>query len=163
MSINAQPAHNIEDKDHGWKPRVAIYEPWDRPTPKVGGSWSKHEDNTTLLLDILFDAKEIADSPITLEERFNREAEKWDTETAHISSPQQRFAHPSYAAILGMAKDKPEDVIRLLLIDMQRNRREWFWALSYLTHENPVTRKDYGKLDKMIADWVRWGKETGRL
>jgi hypothetical protein len=99
----------------------------------------------------------------TLEERFHEQAEKWDRETAHLSAPSQRFAHASYLAILGMANDQREEVIDLLLRDMQRNRREWFWALSYLTHENPVERKESGKLDKMIDAWVRWGRHRGRL
>ena len=98
-----------------------------------------------------------------LEERFREQAEKWDKETAHISSPVQRFSHPSYMAILGMAQDDRDKVIDLLLRDMRDNSREWFWALSYLTHENPVTRKESGRLNKMIDAWVRWGKERGRI
>jgi len=98
----------------------------------------------------------------TLEERFREQAEKWDRETAHLSSPTQRFVNPSYQAILGMGNDHREDVIDLLLRDMQQNRREWFWALSYLTHENPIERKDAGKLDKMIDAWVRWGRKRHR-
>jgi hypothetical protein len=100
---------------------------------------------------------------IDFEQRFYLEAEKWDEETAHLSSPAQKFAHPSYVAILGMANDNRDKVIDLLLQDMQRNRREWFWALSYLTHENPIPRSASGRLDKMIMAWVEWGKERGRI
>jgi hypothetical protein len=99
----------------------------------------------------------------TLEERFREEAEKWDRETAHLSSPAQRFLHPSYVAIMGMAQDNRDKVIDLLLRDMRDNRREWFWALSYLTHQNPIDKRDSGKLDNMIQSWVRWGKQEGRL
>lgn len=107
-----------------------------------------------------------ADSEVaapTLEQQFNEQAKKWDTETAHLSSPMQRFSHPSYTAILGMAQIDREKVIDLLLRDMKANRREWFWALSYLTHENPITPQDSGKLDRMIDAWVRWGKQRDRL
>src|SRR2546428_3578910 len=41
-----------------------------------------------------------ADKPLA--DRFREQAEQWDRETAHLSSPAQRFAHPSYTAILGM-------------------------------------------------------------
>jgi len=98
----------------------------------------------------------------TIEERFREQADKWDRETGHISSPAQRFAHPSYMAILGMANEDKSQVIDLLLRDMQQNRREWFWALSYLTQENPITRKEAGSLDRMIDAWVRWGRERRR-
>ena len=101
-----------------------------------------------------------APSAIDLEQQFYQEAEKWDTETAHLSSPAQRFAHPSYVAILGMANDNREKIIDLLLRDMQQNRREWFWALSYLTHENPIPRAASGRLEKMIDAWVEWGRKN---
>jgi len=94
-----------------------------------------------------------------LEERFREQADKWQRETQHLSSPGQRMMHPSYQAIMGMANDNRDEVIDLLLRDMQQNRREWFWALSYLTHENPIDRKNAGKLDKMIEAWVRWGQQ----
>jgi len=98
----------------------------------------------------------------TLAERFQEQSDKWDRETAHLSSPTQRFTHPSYLAILGMANENRDEVIDLLLKDMQRNRREWFWMLSYLTHENPVEGKDNGKLHRMIEAWVKWGHRQGR-
>jgi hypothetical protein len=64
----------------------------------------------------------------TLEQNFREQAKKWDRETAHLSSPAQRFSHASYIAILGMANDNRDKVIDLLLRDMKNNRREWFWA-----------------------------------
>jgi hypothetical protein len=97
----------------------------------------------------------------TIEQQFVEQADKWDNETAHLSSPAQRFLHPSYVAVMGMAQDNRDVIIRLLLRDMEENRREWFWALSYLTHENPIDRRDSGNLDKMIKAWVQWGKTKG--
>jgi hypothetical protein len=94
----------------------------------------------------------------TLEARFHQQSDKWARETAHLSSPTQKIAHPSYQAILGMAQENRDLVIRLLLQDMQDNRRQWFWALSFLTQDNPVTQADAGKIDKMISAWVEWGK-----
>jgi len=94
---------------------------------------------------------------ITLEQQFREHADRWQRETGHISSPTQRIMHPSYQAILGMK----EGVIPLLLHDLQHNRRSWFWALSYLTKENPISPKDSGKMDRMIEAWVQWGKRKG--
>src|SRR5258708_908476 len=93
----------------------------------------------------------------SLEERFWEQAEKWDRETAHLSSPLQRMMHPSYQAILGMGAEHKGDVIRLLLRDLQQNQRDWFLALSYLTEANPIEPKDAGKTDKLISSWLRWG------
>lgn len=77
----------------------------------------------------------------------------------HMSSPMQRMEHQSFQAILGLARDNKDEVVRLLIRDMAENNREWFWALSYLTGENPINRKDAGKLDKMIASWQKWAKD----
>lgn len=100
-----------------------------------------------------------AEADRTLEKRFQQQADKWQQETQHLSSPSQRMMHPSYQAIMGMANDNRDEIVDLLLRDMQQNRREWFWALSYLTHENPIERKNAGRLDKMIEAWVRWGQQ----
>jgi len=94
-----------------------------------------------------------------LKERLREQAEKWERETAHLSSPAQRAMHPSYQAILGMAQEHRRDVIRFLLHDLQENRREWFWALSYLAQTNPMRDTSAGKIDKMIDDWVEWGRQ----
>jgi hypothetical protein len=99
----------------------------------------------------------------SLEERFREQSDKWARETGHLSSPAQKMLHPSYQAILGMAGDQKEEVIRLLLRDMEKNRRGWFLALSYLAQDNPIKQADAGKIDKMIAAWVSWGKEKRLL
>jgi hypothetical protein len=94
----------------------------------------------------------------TLEKRFLEQADKWQRETGHLSSPSQKMSHPSYQAILGMAAENKDEMIRLLIRDLKENRRMWFWALSYLTQENPINREDAGKIDKMIDAWVSWAK-----
>jgi|SRR6266478_6865087 hypothetical protein len=98
-----------------------------------------------------------------LEERFRQQADKWEQETRHLSSPTQRIMHPSYQAVLGLGREHKEEVIRLLLRDMQQNRRAWFWALSYLAGDNPIGPADAGKMDKMIGAWIKWGRAKGLL
>jgi hypothetical protein len=122
--------------------------------------WIKHGTSSTALMAMLSLDHFVGDVE-DIETEFQREAEVWAKETAHLSSPQQRFQHPSYTTILEMAKDNRYQVIRLMLEDMQANRREWFWALKALTHENPVDQKDSGYKDKMISAWVRWGRRQG--
>lgn len=96
---------------------------------------------------------------LSLAKRFREQAEKWSRETEHLSSPTQMMAHPSYQAILGMALENKQEVIRLMLLDLMQNRNEWFWALSYLTQDNPIKQSDAGKMDKMVSAWVNWGRE----
>jgi hypothetical protein len=100
---------------------------------------------------------------VPLEERFRKQADKWRRETAHVSSPSQMMMHPSYQAIMGMAQGQEEEMVRLMLRDLRDNRTPWFWALSYLTHDNPIQRSDAGRLDKMIKAWVDWGKARDKF
>jgi len=109
--------------------------------------------------DIVLDAATVG----TLEQRFHEQADKWSKETQHLSSPSQIMMHPSYQAMLGMAQENPSQMITLMLRDLIDNRRPWFWALSYLTKENPIRQSDAGKLDKMIQAWAEWGKRRGIL
>lgn len=89
---------------------------------------------------------------------FREQAEKWENETGHLSSPNQKMLHPSYQAILGMGQEHREEIIDLLLQDLKDNRRPWFWALSYLAQANPITPAEAGRMDLMIDAWMRWGK-----
>jgi len=102
----------------------------------------------------------------TLEQRFLEQAEKWDRETSHMSSPLQKMMHPSYQAILGMSAGSPgnkRDIIRFMLHDLKDNHREWSLALSYLTQYNPINPKDYGKTSKIATAWIRWGEGQGLI
>ncbi len=108
----------------------------------------------------------LEDDAALLEQRFRELSDRWQRETAHMSSPLQRMMHQSYQTILGLSAvntERKRDVIRLMLRDLNRNRRDWFLALSYLTGENPVDPKDSGKTDKIIESWLRWGQAQGLL
>lgn len=92
------------------------------------------------------------------QKRFREQAHKWARETQHLSSPTQMMLHPSYQAILGMAAEDKWEIIRLLILDLRQSRNRWFWALSYLTQENPIQPSDAGKMDRMITAWVNWAR-----
>lgn len=167
MGTYCEPIRQAE-----WHERVE--KPW-REAEEVGdglqqalelAGWlmrsSSEPHEVSPLADVPADAQsiEIVDP---LEELFQEQADKWERETSHLSSPTQRFMHPSYQAILGMGQEHREEVIRLLILDMQKHRRQWFWALSYLTHDNPIEPADAGKIDSMVEAWVAWGKRRGLL
>ena len=99
----------------------------------------------------------------SVERLFSEQAEKWQRETGHLSSPTQRMMHPSYQAILGMGREHEREIVTLLIRDLQQSGRSWFGALSYITKENPIGRNDAGKMDKMVGAWVRWGRDKGLL
>jgi hypothetical protein len=98
----------------------------------------------------------------TLKQKFLDQAQKWGDETRHLSSPGQKMLHPSYQAILGMGQEHKDEIIDLLIQDMKDNRRQWFWALSYLAQANPIKPEDAGRIDRMINAWVRWAEMRAR-
>jgi hypothetical protein len=141
----------------GWFPRVIAWEPPEHEDDLAGG-WEFPGLELAGEAHITFVA-EVAG--ISLAERFRTQADKWARETQHLSSPSQIMAHPSYQAILGMAQENKREVIRLLLLDLQQNRNEWFWALSFLTQDNPIKPADAGRMDRMISAWLNWGRKNG--
>ena len=93
-----------------------------------------------------------------LETQFLDHADKWERETAHLSSPTQMMRHPSFEAILLMG----DSVVPLIIRDLETHRRYWFGALTFLTGENPITPSEAGKMDLMIRAWVNWGQRGGK-
>lgn len=98
--------------------------------------------------------------------RFRELSDRWQHETAHMSSPLQRMMHQSYQTILGLTAmndaDKTE-IIRLMLRDLKENRRDWIVALGYLTGADPIDPLDAGKTDKNIQSWLSWGRAHGLI
>jgi hypothetical protein len=135
-----------------------------QPPPSYCGEFSQDEidDWVTQANDKWFpkEPKSSADgAKLGLEQQFLQHAAKWERETAHLSSPTQMMKHPSFEAILLMG----EPVVPLMIRDLEKNRRYWFGALTYLTGENPITPAEAGKMDRMINSWVKWGKAKGRV
>jgi hypothetical protein len=116
--------------------------------------WLKRKQQWRSLAQVL----DRMEKNLSLEQRFQAQADKWQKETQHLSSPGQRMMHASYQAILGMGNENRREIIRLMIRDMQQHRRPWFWALSYLAQDNPVSQSDAGNTDKTIKAWVDWGK-----
>jgi hypothetical protein len=136
---------------------------WHEPEPSTWDdvcSWKTWRDRKMAqALAVALAEPTNATEESSLEEIFKEHADRWQRETAHLSSPSQIMLHPSYQAVLGMG----DRIVPILLRDLQQNRRPWFWALSYITKANPLTRSDAGRMDKMIEAWVKWGKQNSLL
>jgi hypothetical protein len=95
----------------------------------------------------------------SIAEKFKQQADRWERETAFLSATPMRVLHESYQSIMAMG---PE-VVPILLRDLQKTRRHWFWALRHLTNADPVPEKDRGNVDKMVAAWLDWGSKEGKI
>jgi hypothetical protein len=93
----------------------------------------------------------------SVEEQFHRLAAVWRAETAYVSSSSDLVAHPAFQEIVGMGPA----VIPLLLRELENRTSHWHRALWQITGADPVPPVDRGKIDKVVAAWLRWGKEQG--
>jgi hypothetical protein len=93
----------------------------------------------------------------SIEQKFQRLAAKWRTETGHLSSTSRMVNHPAYQEIIAMG----QDVLPLLLRDLAKEPDHWFAALRAITGAQPVAPEDRGRIDRMATAWLRWAKEHG--
>lgn len=96
-------------------------------------------------------------TPEEAREQFHRLARQWKEDRGPSSSARRMAEHPAYRAIVAMG----EVAIPLLLAELERQPDHWFIALHELTGADPVPKEARGRLNDMVAAWVRWGKENG--
>ena len=92
-------------------------------------------------------------------DQFEELFQKWQTETALLSSGTAIVSHAAYKQIIGMG----EVVIPFILMQLQKSPQHLFFALYNITGENPVPLAHAGNLEKMTADWLDWGYKKGYL
>jgi hypothetical protein len=94
------------------------------------------------------------------EKRFRRLASTWKSETRFLSNVTTKAMHAAYQKIIGMGKD----AIPYILEDLAENGpNDWFWALTAITEENPITERMSGNMAAMTEAWLRWGENAGYL
>ena len=88
---------------------------------------------------------------------FRDLADTWRRETGALSSITVKSMHPAYQSIVGMGPK----AVPLILRELQRKPDHWFWALTFITGEDPVPREDAGDIRKMTEAWLELGRQRG--
>jgi hypothetical protein len=101
-------------------------------------------------------------SPVSREQanpgaKFHALKEKWEADTAHLSSIIEIAMHPAYQQIIGMGSD----AILLILAELKKKPGHWFWALKSITGEDPVLPQQRGRIKEMTEAWLLWGRQRG--
>jgi hypothetical protein len=91
------------------------------------------------------------------ESEFKRLAKEWIHDTKYLSSPSEKYLHPSYAQIIGLGPS----VVPLILEELRRRPDDWFYALRAITRADPVTSTMAGDMGKMKKAWLAWGAGQG--
>jgi hypothetical protein len=97
--------------------------------------------------------------PATLARQFQTLATQWKAATAFLSSATAMVAHPAYKAIIALGPP----VVPLILKELEGEPVHWFEALQAITGEDPVFPEDWGKIPKMAAAWLAWGRKRGLI
>lgn len=92
-----------------------------------------------------------------LEKRFDRYADDWKIQTAHLSILSRRVLHPSYQRIIGLG----QEALPLILRRLSSQPDHWFWALQSISRADPVKPEDVGKFAAMRDAWITWGRDRG--
>jgi dephospho-CoA kinase len=117
-----------------------------------------------LLLDANRTPDDLADEVIRWTRRsddvgdqFHRLANEWRTAVGPLSSASKIIQHPAYKGIIALGRD----AVPLILRELEQKPDHWFAALRAITGEDPVIPEDRGRMDRMAAAWVRWGRDNG--
>jgi hypothetical protein len=95
-----------------------------------------------------------------VERRFKKLAKTWKSETELVSKVSKKAMHPAYQKIIGIG----EAAVPLILTDLADNGPDdWFWALTAITDENPITAEIAGNMPAMTEAWLQWGRNAGYL
>jgi len=97
------------------------------------------------------------ESQIELKQRFQCLAQAWIEQARYLSNTAQMAMLPSYQRIIGMGVY----VVPFILEELEREPRQWFWALEAITGENPVPPENAGRVRESAQAWIEWGRRTG--
>jgi hypothetical protein len=124
-------------------------------TPQLLALGADDKAQVVRLLSNALEATSI-DGPLTAT-KFQALATQWKAETKHLSLIDEIVLHPAYQQIIGMGIA----VVPHILQALEASPDHWFWALRSITGANPVAPDDRGRVQRMAAAWLAWGKENG--
>jgi hypothetical protein len=101
----------------------------------------------------------VADPEADLRQQFQNLASEWKELSRYMSNTAQMALLKPYQQIIGMGRL----AVPFILEELQKEPRQWFWALEAITRQNPVPPEAAGKLRIMAQAWIEWGKLNGLL
>lgn len=103
------------------------------------------------------DGASVREQTERLRQEFEALARQWKDDTAGDSTGTAILLHPAHQRIVGMGRP----ALPLILEDMSEHGGHWFAALRAISGENPVAPEDQGRVRKMRATWIEWGRRNG--
>lgn len=104
-----------------------------------------------------FSSREPLIDQVALEVEFEDLADTWEAETDFESVVIRKAMHPAYQRVIGLGRP----AVPLILRRLQREPRQWFWALTAITGENPAA--DHSTAEAAADAWLDWGHKRGLI
>lgn len=95
-------------------------------------------------------------SPADFINSFYAVLQRWESETAFSSNPDEITKHPSYQALVQNA----ENVIELIISDLRRRPSFLVWVLDDAIGEQPYSDDEVGDIVAMTEGWIRWAERN---
>ena len=93
----------------------------------------------------------------SVENKFISYKQQWEHDVGFSSSMSQICMNLNYQRIIGLGRD----VLPYIFQDLQDGTKPWFWALTSITGEDPVSHEHRGDFEAMAEDWKQWAIENG--
>ncbi len=84
---------------------------------------------------------------------------QWNQERGITSSITEMAMCPSYQRIIAMGEGRAVPLILRQLEKEGDDPDHWFWALRFLTGENPVPSEFRGNMKIMAKTWLEWARD----
>jgi hypothetical protein len=120
-------------------------------------AWRRHSSEPGWTLPRQLRARTGLASQVALEVLFENLADKWEEATAFESVVTRQAMHPAYQRIIGMG----DEAVPLILRRLQREPRQWFWALTAITGEDPAGGTQTA--EEAAEAWLDWGRARGLI
>jgi hypothetical protein len=93
----------------------------------------------------------------SIEQKFQRLAALWRTETAYVSSSTDLVSHPAFRAMVDMGPV----IIPMVLRELERRSGHWHRVLRRIAGVDPVEPADRGNIERAAEAWLQWGRDQG--
>jgi len=136
---------------------VEVFSAWHSPAKRIGhfvehGAWRELNPGPASLVPDYRSSTQVA-----LEVEFEDLADVWEVQTDFESVVVRKAMHPAYQRIIGLGRP----AVPLILRRLQREPRQWFWALTAITGEDPADGEV--EAESAASAWLAWGHSRGLL
>lgn len=159
-SVIVEATREVPEGIAAWAREILLHSAREMIAQKAVAGKQKKKSDSNSTSDHHTISETAVNNGFDASKRFAKLARKWKAETSVLSNVVKRAMNPSYQSIIGMG----DSAVPLILNDLLKNGPDdWFWALTAITGQNPITKDIAGDMNAMTEAWLKWGRDAGYL